>query len=59
MPYLSVECKLPDHISAKEDDVPWIAYVKPIITLEEVLNLSFKLTECGQIYKLYLNYCNK
>lgn len=49
MPYLSVECKLSDlnrvsdHISAKL----YIVCMKPIITLEEVLNLSFKLTECG------------
>ena len=52
MPYLSVECKLSDlnrvshHTSAKAD-VLCIVCMKPIITLEEVLNLSFKLTECG------------
>lgn len=38
-----------DHISAKED-VLWIAYEKPVITLEKVINLSFNSTECGEIY---------
>ena len=43
--------KLPDL-----KDVLRIACVKPVTTSEEVRNRRFNSTECGQIYKVYLNY---